>query len=117
MAMKRLLIIDDEIDTLFLLQTILQKKGFEVDIASSGEFALQKAAEFNPDIILLDIKLDNNFDGREICYQLKTNLKTSKPRVYLCSAHHSLSTASKYAEDGFIHKPFIIRNLVETLNE
>ncbi len=114
--MRRLLIIDDEEDTLLLLRMILQKKGFEVDIVSSGDQALQRAEEYNPDIILLDVKLDNNNDGRDICRQLKTNEKTSNSRVYLCSAHASLLKNAGSDEDGFIRKPFNVNHLVQTLS-
>lgn len=112
----RLLIIDDEEDTLLLLQLLLQKKGFEVNVLSSGYKALEKAEQYDPDIILLDVKLDDDNDGRDICRRLKSNDKTNKSKVYLCSAHASMLEQAGVGADGFIHKPFNIKKLVETIS-
>jgi len=114
--MLRVLIIDDEEDTLLLLKTILQRKGFEVNTVSTGRYAVNAATEYKPDVVLLDIKLDEPYDGRDICRELKANEHTRNSKIFLCSAHVTKTRNNLYNEDGFIQKPFDINAVVEKIN-
>ncbi|OHD09563.1 MAG: hypothetical protein A2086_04230 [Spirochaetes bacterium GWD1_27_9] len=61
---KKILIVEDEIINAIFLKTILTKNNFEVlEIADNAIDAINIAAEQNPDLILMDIKLNGDMDG------------------------------------------------------
>jgi len=66
----RVLIVDDEDLILNFLRTGLRYEGFEVAEAHSGEEALSLAAQFKPDIVVLDLMLPGT-DGYEVCRRLR----------------------------------------------
>ncbi len=114
--MARILIIDDEEDVLVPLAALLQKKGYQVATISRGSIAFKTVDVFKPDIILLDIKL-HDFDGRDICWQLKEGKKTKHIKILLCSAHISKNDEYKeYGADDFIGKPFGFKDLLKKIN-
>ena len=69
---KRILVVDDEPDTLELMQTILKHEGYDVLKALNGSEALEEVKQ-NPDLILLDIRMPGELNGIEVCKRLKTN--------------------------------------------
>jgi len=113
--MTRILIIDDEEDVLVPLAALLQKKGYQVATISRGSIALKTVDVFKPDIILLDVKLDD-FDGRDICWQLKAGNKTKHIKILLCSAYVSKKDEYKeYGADDFLGKPFSFKDLLKKI--
>ena len=114
--MPRILIIDDEEDVLIPLRGLLQKNGFEVATLSRAATAFKTVDVFKPDVILLDIKLAD-FDGRDICFELKSNRKTKRVKILLCSAHITQKDEYKeYGADDFIGKPFEMKELINKIN-
>jgi DNA-binding response OmpR family regulator len=114
--MSRILIIDDEEDVLIPLSALLQKKGYQVATISRGSIAFKTVDVFKPDIILLDVKL-NDFDGRDICWQLKEGKKTKHIKILLCSAYITRKDEYKeYGADDFIGKPFEFKDLLKKIN-
>ena len=110
--MKKILIVDDDPDMLINLKASLTKKGFHILTIEDGLSAIVASTIFHPDLILLDVHLNNNLDGREICYQLKHNDKTKDICVVMTSADVSKEEVSEVCEaDDFIEKPFTLINL------
>lgn len=68
--MKQILIIEDDQVILEVEKDYLETNGFEVDIATSGDFGLKKALEGDYDLVILDLMLPNT-DGFEICKQIR----------------------------------------------
>ncbi len=68
---KKVLIVDDENTVRSLLKIVLSKAGFELDYAEDGLQAIEKAASFDPDVIVLDTNMPNK-SGIEVCQELKT---------------------------------------------
>src|SRR5437773_258997 len=64
MALKKILIVDDEEDVRLFLRDFLSDRDFAVETASGGQEALEKFAGFKPDLILLDIMMPG-MDGME----------------------------------------------------
>ena len=114
--MKKILVVDDDIDILNVVQLVLDANGFEVVTTSNWQQINSQIDEFKPDLILLDISLGTQ-DGRNICKQLKTNNKTKHISVILFSANHNIEKSlPECLADSFISKPFDINDLVEGIN-
>ena len=69
----RILIVEDEPNIIISLEYLMKKEGFEIAVATDGEAALQEAAEFLPDLILLDVMMPKK-SGFEVCETLRRQL-------------------------------------------
>lgn len=114
--MKKILIADDNSDTLFMVKLILKRNGFEVFTTLKGEDVLKETKLHLPEIILLDVYL-GGVDGRDICNRLKNTEETKDIPVIMFSAHTNASEIMKSCNaDDFIAKPFDSRDLVNKIN-
>ncbi|MDF1500303.1 MAG: response regulator [Anaerolineales bacterium] len=69
---EKVLIIDDDVDTLKLVGLMLERQGYEIAVASNGTIGLNKAAEVKPDLILLDVMMPD-LDGYEVTKRLRSD--------------------------------------------
>jgi DNA-binding response OmpR family regulator len=114
--MKRILVVDDNLDILHLVEIILKNNGFEVLSSPKGDDVLAKTEDFSPQVILLDVFLSGH-DGREICRQLKENPRTKDIPVIMFSAHTKKEDIMGNCKaDDFIAKPFEVNELLQKLN-
>ena len=101
------LVVDDVPENLAVLHDALDESGFTVLVANNGETALQRAAEAQPDIILLDAIMPG-MDGFEACRRLKANLATRHiPVVFmtgLTEAEHVVAAFEAGGND-YVTKP------------
>jgi len=77
---NKILIVDDDIDSLKLIGLMLQRQGYEVIAASAGNQALAKATSENPSLIILDVMMPD-MDGYEVCRRLRANPDTVPTRI------------------------------------
>jgi len=113
--MPRILIIDDDVDLLFLGSSLLKQRGFEVFSLSRADEVFETVQSFGPNLILLDVKLGDQ-DGRDICLRLKSDPNISSVKIILYSAFPETSVEySKYGADDFIVKPYEFNHLVERI--
>ena len=82
MENQKILIVDDDSNICELLRMYLQKDGFDTAIASDGEQAVELAARYNPDLILLDIMMPR-LDGWQVCRAVR---KTSEVPIIMITA-------------------------------
>ncbi|WP_236612468.1 PleD family two-component system response regulator [Picosynechococcus sp. NKBG15041c] len=68
--MKRILVVDDDLILQKILENLLQQAGYKVAIASSGEQGLEVWPEFQPDLIVSDVRMPE-MDGFELCRQIR----------------------------------------------
>jgi DNA-binding response OmpR family regulator len=114
--MKRVLVVDDNLDILHLVQIILKNNGFEVLVSPKGDDVLAHTENFSPQVILLDVFLSGH-DGREICRALKNNPKTKNIPVIMFSAHTKKEDIIRDCNaDDFIAKPFELNELIQKVN-
>lgn len=106
-----ILVIDDEVQILRALRTILTSKQFKVSVASQGEEGLALAAAQTPDLIILDLSLPD-MDGVEVCARLRE--WTQVPIIILSvreSERDKVIALDKGADD-YLTKPFGIEELL-----
>jgi two-component system nitrogen regulation response regulator NtrX len=105
---KDILIVDDEDDIRALIKGILEDEGYQTREAGSAQQALEAVAEKTPDLIILDIWLqDSDQDGLEILKAVKAENQFLP--VLMISGHGTIETAVTAIKDGaydFIEKPF-----------
>lgn len=73
---QKILAVDDEPDILRLTQFLLESWGYEVSTASSGKEAVEQAQEVEPDLILMDVNMEE-MNGFEACEKIKSDFATS----------------------------------------
>jgi len=108
MPKAKILIVDDEEDILELLQYNLEREGFVVDLAASGEEAVKKAIEYQPDLILLDLMLPG-IDGLDVAKKLRINPDTTNSSIIMLTAkgdEADIVTGLELGADDYITKPF-----------
>ncbi|MFN7169630.1 MAG: PleD family two-component system response regulator [Candidatus Omnitrophota bacterium] len=69
--MSKILIIDDDPDMVEAMRVVLENKNYQVESASSGKEGLKKAREDKPDLIILDVMMENLDTGFEVSRDLK----------------------------------------------
>lgn len=105
------MVVEDDEDILDIIHYILTSDGYEV-IATKGYDTCSLAQDQQPDMILLDVRLECGF-GDAICRQLKQNEETMKIPVILISAVLGLEDLALSAcADGFLNKPFDVDDLL-----
>jgi len=111
MMAKRILIADDEPDTLFFLTTILSKKGYEV-IACKNAFEVAIRIAEQPDLVLLDINMPGK-KGTEVCKEIKNNSLTSSIPIILISGNDDVAAECRNCSaNTFLQKPITIPALL-----
>jgi len=105
--MKKVLIVDDDKDVVTSLKAILSSKGYDVYEAYSGKEGLDAFKTNNPDIVLLDLMMEQVDTGITVCKQIR-NI-SDKVKIYMLSAvGDEAASTINVAEAGFngaISKP------------
>lgn len=113
MAKEKVLVVDDEEDILELVRYNLDKDGYKITAALTGEEALRKARSETYDLIILDLMLPG-IDGLEVTRKLRDDPKTRTVPVVMLTAKGEESDVVAGLElgaDDYITKPFSPRIL------
>ena len=109
---KQILIVEDDSDVVGYIEHLLKSLGYGVcAVVSSGEAAMQKAAEAHPDLALIDMMLAGDMDGIAVAEQMRARFNI--PVVYLTAYvdQHLLQRAKIAEPFGYVLKPFAERRL------
>ncbi len=104
---EKILIIDDDVDTLRLVGLMLQRQGYQISAASNGEQGLGKAFEEKPDLILLDVMMPD-LDGYEVTRRLRKNPITATTPILMFTAKTQLDdkvTGFEVGANDYLTKP------------
>ena len=101
----RILVVDDEPQIGRLLKTSLGARGYEVAVASDGQAALDLAASWRPDLILLDLGLPI-IDGLEVCRQVRAWSQVPIIVLTVRDAEQDKVAALDLGADDYLTKPF-----------
>ena len=114
---KTILVVDDSLTTLFLIKKMLEKRGYNIIQAKTGQESLDIVKKQTPDLVLLDIMLPD-IPGDTVFFQLKESYP--KIKVILIS---SLALSERTIDDligaglvGFMRKPLTEEELLKKLN-
>jgi CheY-like chemotaxis protein len=106
MSTQRALIVDDSEVLRRLIEMCLRPVGFEVEAASSGTEALEKASVFKPDLVILDIGLPD-MTGWDVLAALRANEATTATKVLILSGYEDANgEAERLGADAALVKPF-----------
>ena len=109
---KQILIVEDDSDVVGYIEHLLKSLGYGVcAVVSSGEAAIEKAAEAHPDLALIDMMLAGDMDGIAVAQQMRARFNI--PVVYLTAYvdQHLLQRAQITEPFGYVLKPFAERRL------
>jgi diguanylate cyclase (GGDEF)-like protein len=113
----KVLIVDDEPDTLEILQALLSIEGYHVIIASTGEEGVRKAQQESPEVILMDINLPG-IDGNEALRRIRET--NPFQCVIMLTAFATVDNAIQAIKEGatdFVKKPFENEHLIHIVNQ
>lgn len=82
---EKILVVDDDIDSLKLIGLMLQRQGYDIVAASAGTQAIAKANSDFPDLIILDVMMPD-MDGYEVCKRLRANPTTQGIPIIMFTA-------------------------------
>ncbi len=110
--LPRVLVVDDEENITFLLDSALRHFGFDVRVANNGRDAIAAVSSFNPDVMLLDVMLPD-LDGFEIVRRLR--LDGAKVPVLFLTARDATEDKVRgltLGGDDYVTKPFSLEEVV-----
>ena len=112
------LVADDDEDILQLLSFRLERAGYEIAVARSGDEALRLALDLLPAVAILDGMMPG-LDGFEVTRELRRNTPTSTTPVILLTARAEASDIARgmaAGADEYVKKPFDARDLVDRVD-
>ena len=121
---KRILVVDDEPDHCALVRRILEKAGYDVDVAYDGRECLQKVGDEPPDAILLDVVMPEA-DGYAVCKTLKADSRYCAIPIIILTAETPpwISTRFSHAHrmytdaDDYLPKPASAEQIMSSVKK
>jgi DNA-binding response OmpR family regulator len=110
----RILIIDDDPDITRAIQVILESKGYIICTSNCKHEGRKKLEEFNPDLIILDVMMDNMSDGFDLSFEIKSIPGFEKVPILLYTGIDSktgvnfksaIGNTEQIKADGYLEKP------------
>ena len=112
-AMKKVLIIEDYYALADIEHLLCTMEGHEVRVAKTGDEGLAILAEFNPDLVLLDLMLPGELSGTQVLEKIRQE-RGQEPKVLVVSALVNPTTTPRLEAYGNVQtlaKPFKIKEL------
>lgn len=120
----RVLLVDDDPDFIEANSIILEASGFEVLTAASGAEGLRRVEEENPDVVVLDVMMENTDEGFSVARKIRRKLHSDVPIIMLTSVAQATGYTFKPEEhpdffpvDQFLEKPVPPTTLVNKIRE
>lgn len=113
----KILVADDEPNIVAALEFLLQRHGYEVQVARNGEEALQAIASGPPDLVLLDVMMPLR-SGYEVCKRIRERTDCGHVKIIMLTAKGRDAEVSKglaMGADLYVTKPFSTRELVDKI--
>ncbi len=117
--MKRILIVEDQVDIRELVSMTLELEDYDVHEAENGDQGLAAAQALTPDLMLLDVMMPGSIDGIEVCRRLKADARTRKIKIIILSAKgqdQDRLQGRQAGADDYLTKPFSPKQLLEAVH-
>jgi CheY-like chemotaxis protein len=108
---KKILLVENDIVLAVLTKLELEEFGYDVlNIAATGEKAIEVVREKNPDLVLMDVKLDGDLDGTEAAKHIQNHFSipviflTGTPEIVQARMAHSCGCLTKPCRTEDLHK-------------
>ncbi len=114
MSLKRILIVEDDLDIVEMVSYNLKKEGYRTSFVTNGRKAVDLIKKEQPDLIILDLMLPE-IDGLEICRILKSQENTSTVPIIMLTAKSQEADkviGLEIGADDYLPKPFSPRELM-----
>jgi len=114
---KKILVVEDDPDTLMYISQVLKRAGYAVTGAVSGEEGLEKFRDIRPDLVILDVMLPG-IDGWEVLKKIKSGFRSRKTPVIMLTAKDTDSDKLKgyeFGADFYVTKPFNMQKLLPVI--
>jgi len=119
--MAKILIVDDDMDFVSAVKIVLTSNGFDVIVANSSQEGMAKFDELQPDLVLLDVMMDQPDDGFVMAQNLKKKSKTTPILMLTSIGQVAGMDFDKDSEmvpvDDFEQKPIMPNILLEKINK
>ena len=115
--MKRVLVVEDEVDFRELVEHVLRDKGYDVATAPNGAEGLRLYDEKEFDVVLLDVHLPD-MTGFEICRRIRTEGPRPQTPILICTVRSEVAPVAEGLSSGatdYVIKPFQISDLLERI--
>ena len=114
--MKKILIVDDEVDVCDFVKHFFEERNFRTFTALSGEEALRMLKKETPDLILLDVKM-KKMDGIETLKGIrKINKNVNVIMVTAVDDHDQINACRKLGACGYVTKPLVLEELEKVVS-
>ena len=116
---KKILVADDEPNIVTALEFLLQRNGFEVQVARNGDEALNLIESGRPDLVLLDVMMPLK-SGYEVCKRIRERPDWNHIKVVMLSAKGRDAEVARGLDVGadlYITKPFSTRDLMGKIKQ
>ena len=116
--MTKVLYVEDHEAQRDIMAQMLEVHGYEVVVASTGEEGMEKAREWHPDVVLMDIRMPGRIDGIEAIRQLRNDPDTADILIIVVSAWERAEHKQQALDagaDALFTKPVAIGELIAAI--
>ena len=117
--MTKVLYVEDNEDQRNIMMRMLKMHGYEVDVASNGAEGVERAREWHPDVVLMDLQMPGQIDGFTAIRQLRDSLDKADVPIIVVSAWNIAKykmRALKAGADLHFTKPVPMDRLIAVIN-
>jgi len=117
--MKKVLIIEDQPHIARILNDVLKKSGYETEVANNGSIGVDKALDFRPDLIFMDIMMPVK-SGLDAAREIRNTPEIRDTAIIFLTAktrQADKDSAMELGITGFISKPFSPRAILSIVRE
>ena len=116
---SKLLVVEDNRETQLLIKIALRKE-FDIHIADCANDAMLQLANNHFDLVLLDVNLNGQGDGKSILLNIRGKMQNSKLPVIITTAYDLNMDDKKFFDEnanGFVQKPFVKNELLTSIRQ
>lgn len=116
---QKVLIVDDEVNIVISLEFLMEQAGYVVAVARNGEEALTQLADFQPDLILLDVMLPG-VNGFDLCQRIRQTPQWQGMKIIMLTAKGrdvEITKGLALGANAYITKPFSTKSLLAEVQQ